>query len=287
MLYLLYEAGRFISLILPLRISYWIANILGSLYYLLAKRDRTIATNNIKVVLSWTGDTRRLRHTSRMVFVNFSRYLIEFFRTPEIDLKYIGKHIRVEGRENLDRALDLGKGVILLSAHLGNWELGAMVLSMLGYRVNIVAWTHKSSLVNGFFLQQRHNKGIKVIPLGTGIRGVFSALKNNETVAVLGDIDYVQPETGINVKFFGRNTIMPKGPAAFSLKTGAPIVTAFLFREKIDKFKLVLGPSIIYRTTGEESYDLTKLTQDLVKIIESYIGQHPAQWFMLRQRWQT
>jgi len=286
MLYLLYRIGIFISLALPPKISYWLADILGSLYYLLAKRDRRIVANNIKVILNQAGNSPKVRRVSRLVFVNFARYLVEFFRASKIDLKYIEKNITIEGRENLDKALSLSRGVLLLSAHLGNWELGAMVLSMLGYKVNMIAWTHKNRLINDFFLQQRQSKGLGVIPLGTGIRKVFSALKNNESVALLGDIDYTRPQAGIAVKLFGRDTVIPKGPAAFSLKTACPIVPLFMLRERGNKFRYVLEEPIIYKATKNREYDLIRLTEKVARAIESYIGLHPGQWFMLTSRWQ-
>lgn len=285
MLYLLYRAGRFIALSLPVKIAYWIADILSNLYYLLAKNDRKIATGNIRVVLEYTDSALNPGQTSRKVFKNFARYLVEFFRTPKVDLKYIKKYIKIEGKENLDAALRLGRGVLLVSAHLGNWELGAMTLSMLGYKVNTVAWTHRDRFVNDFFLQQRQSKGAMVIPLGTTIRRVFTVLKNNEAVALLGDIDYNNPKRGIRVKFFGKDTPMPKGPAVFSLKTGAPIVPGFMLREKGYRFRLVLEDPILYRVTGNRESDLVNITQRLAEIIESYIARYPGQWFMLTPRW--
>lgn len=284
MLYLLYRIGGLISSILPYKISYCIADILGSFYYLLAKRDRKIATDNIKVVLNQTDKTYQVCQTSRMVFVNFARYLVDFFRTAKIDLKYIEKYVRIEGKENLDNALNLDRGVLLVSGHLGNWELGAIVLSMLNYKINIVAWTHKNRLINDFFLQQRQGKGLTIIPL-TGVRKVFSALKNNENVAFLGDIDYTHPDKGITVKFLGRDTVMPKGPAAISLKMDCPIVPVFMLREKGNKFRLVLEEPILYRASENREYDLAALTEKIAKRIETYIVRYPAQWFMLTPRW--
>ncbi len=286
MSYLLYRIGIFVSLALPPKVSYRLADILGSLYYLLAKRDRRVVAGNIKVVLNQTDNSPELRRMSRLVFVNFARYLIEFFRASKIDLEYVEKNVTIQGRESLDKALKLGRGVLLLSAHLGNWELGAMVLSMLGYRVNVVAWTHKNRLVNNFFVQQRQGKGVGVIPLGTGIRRVFCALKNNESVAVLGDIDYTDPETGIAVKLFGRDTVMPKGPAALSLKTACPIVPVFMLRERGNKFKFVFKEPLIYKATKSKECDLISLTEKVAQAIESYIGLYPEQWFMLTARWQ-
>ncbi len=273
------------ALSLPPKIAYCIADISGSLYYLLAKKDKRIATDNIKVVLQHTGDTHKLRRTSRAVFVNFARYLVEFFSTPRINLEYVRKHVKIEGRENLDRALSLGKGLIMVSAHLGNWELAGMIMAMMGYKVNAVAWKHKNKLINDFFLYQRQSKGLTVIPLGTGIRRVFSALKNNEIVGLLGDIDYANPQMGVKVRFFGRDTIMPTGPAAFSLKAGCPVLHTFLVRENGQQFRLILEEPIIYKSLGNWEDDLTELTKRIVEVMESYIARYPGQWFMLTPRW--
>ena len=315
MLYLLYIAGEFLVLTLPLKASYWLADTLGSLYYFLAKKDKKILANNLRVVLNRTDKTppykgiggsipvdktppykgiggsipvdssAKIPHISRMVFVNFARYLVEFFRSPKIDLKYIEENIEIQGRENLEKALSSGKGALLLSAHLGNWELGAVVLAILGYKINIVAWTHKNKMVNDFFLRQRRSKGVKVIPLGAGIRRTFSALRKNELIGLLGDIDYNNPEMGITVELFGRDTVMPKGPAALSLKTACPIIPTFMLREGEGRFKFILEKPIIYNSSQNQRYALAELTQRLAKTLESYIALYPEQWFMLTPRW--
>jgi KDO2-lipid IV(A) lauroyltransferase len=286
MLYLIYNLGQLLAVTLPLRISYWIADSLGSIYYLLAKKDRKIVAQNAGVILNQSKDTRQIGQISRMVFVNFARYLVDFLRSPRFNLEFVEKNIKIEGKENIDSALSLGKGVLAVSAHLGSWELGAMALSILGYKLNVIAWTHKDPLINDFFLKQRRKKGVGVIPLGASIRKALLALRNNEIVAILGDIDYVDPHSGLRVKLFGRDTMMPKGPAAFSLKTGAPIVPLFMIRLKGNRFRFVFNSPIIYQRTGNEQDDLINLTQEVTKVIESHIIQHPEQWFMLTPRWQ-
>ena len=279
--------GRFLALALPLNIAYRIADIGGGLYYLLARKDRKIVANNLRVVLNQVGDPGQIRYLTRMVFVNFGRYLVEFFRTPKIDLKYIKKHIRIEGRQNLDQALNLGKGVLLVSAHLGNWELGGMVLSILNYPLSIIVWSHKNKLVNNFFLQQRQSKGLEVIPLGSGLKRVFLALKKNQIVALLGDVDYADHNAGVRVSLFGRDTVMPKGPAAFALKTSCAIVPVFMLREQSNYFRFIIKEPITYSPSGRWEQDLNNLTQEIAKTIESSIALSPAQWFMLKPRWQN
>jgi len=285
MLYILYKIGEFLALTLPIGIAYKIADIAGSLYYLLARRDRKIVNNNIKVVLNCLGNQKSIPQISRKVFASFARYLVEFFRTSKVDSNYIKRHIKFEGLEHLDKALGLGKGVVLLSAHLGNWELAGSTLSILGYKINIVAYTHKNKLINEFFVQKRESKGVKIIPLGAGIRKAFSVFKKNEILGVLGDVDYANAQTGIKAKFFGQETIMPKGPALFSLVSKAPIVPTALFREKENGFRFVFGEPIIYKSTGNRQHDLSCLTQQATEAIQKYISLHPEQWFMITPRW--
>lgn len=287
MLYLIYKIGIFLIQTLPLSISYLVANIIGSTFYLLHSKDRKIVANNIRVVLGEGVSEQKVRNTTRLIFVNFGRYLVEFFRGAKVNASYLKENITVEGIENLKQALEKGKGALLLSAHLGNWELGAVVLSMLGYPVNIVAWTHKNRSINNLFLKHRTNHGVKAIPLGVALRKVFEVLKNNETVAVLGDIDFIDPTSGIAVEFFGKPTIIPKGPAMFSLKTGAPIVPTFLVREKNqpDKLKLIMEKPIMHEKSDNKQKDLTQLTQKAATALESYIRRYPEQWFMLKPRW--
>ncbi len=288
MLYLLYKLGSFLALNLPTKIIYWIAGASGSAYYFLAQKDRRVLTENLKTVFGPQASADNVNFASRLVFVNFARYLIEFFRSAKIDADYLKQHVTIEGKEHLDQALAEGKGVLLAGAHLGNWELGAMVVSMLGYPINIIAWTHQDKRINNLFARRREDKGVKIIPLGLSMRQVFKALKNNELIAILADIDFLNPDSGLPVKFFGKTSIMPKGPAMFGLKTKAAIVPTFCVRDKkcAGKFKLIFGRPIFYQQTYDHQQDVFNLTQKVTDAIEHYIRFYPEQWFMLRPRWQ-
>ncbi|MBN2097185.1 MAG: hypothetical protein JW714_01770 [Candidatus Omnitrophica bacterium] len=286
MLYLGYKIGELVAQGLPLDSAYFIADIAGRVYYWLSKKDRDIVINNMKVVLnSKTDSLDQVLRSSKMVFVSFGRYLVEFFRAPKIDLEFVKQKVIFEGKENLEQALSLRKGVLLVSAHLGNWEFGGIFLSLLGYKINAIAWSHQQKAVNDLFVQRRKNKGVRVIPLGTAIRRVFSALKNNEMVGLLGDIDYLHPDQGIKVKFFGQDAVMPQGPAVFSIKCGSPIIPVAVVRIADNRFKLILEKPIIYHPSSNQEADVMNLTQQVALALEFFIAQYPEQWFMLRPRW--
>ncbi|MFH1245772.1 MAG: lysophospholipid acyltransferase family protein [Candidatus Omnitrophota bacterium] len=285
MLYFLYKIGEFLAFRLPSGLFYRLADFLGSVYFIIARKSRNTVFANMRVILKYISSSNHVSYKSRMVFVNFARYLAEFFRSPKIDLEYIANQINFTGKEHLEQALAKGRGVLLLSAHMGSWEMGAIVLSMRGYKINVVAWTHRDRRINDFFLKRRQNKGVQVIPLGSGIKRVFTALKNNEIVAILGDIDYGALKAGITVKLFGQDTVIPRGPALFSLRTGAPIVPIFVHWQKDGKIAVSLQQELFYKPCGDIETDVINLAAKIAEVIEKNIAQYPEQWLMFASRW--
>lgn len=281
--FLLYKIGQILVLSLPLKAAYHLALILADMRYLFFIRDRRVVKKNLGVVLGKVNK-KRLNYEARWVFRNFGKYLVDFFRFSKLDKNFIDKFIAVEGKNYLDEALTKGKGVILVSAHLGNWELGGAVISLLGYRFNVIVLSHANKRVDNLFVQQRTTKGVNVVPLGFGIRNCFRALSNNELVALLGD--RVFSGQGLKMDFLGKKAVVPKGPAIFSIKSGAPIVPVFIIREKNDKFKLIFEPTLSYTLMGNLDLDTKNITKEILKILEKYIKEYPTQWFMAADFWE-
>jgi len=125
--YYIYRFGQFLALILPLRLAYFLASGLAQIYYYLAFNDRRNVQANLRVIFPEVS-RRKLRKVSKMVFRNFAKYLADFFRFEKLDRQYIDKNIKLENLHYFNEALVKGKGVIVLTAHLGNWELGGAVL---------------------------------------------------------------------------------------------------------------------------------------------------------------
>ena len=278
--YILYRIGEYIALHAPLGFSYRLAEFLSELQYIFSTRDRRSVLDNLRVILPYEKNPQRV---AREAFRNFGRYLVEFFRVPKINRKYIEDNIEIIGRENMDAALKKGKGVIGLAAHIGNWELGGIALAILGYPVSAIALPHKDRRVNNFFNSQRRNKGIEVMQLGNAARRCLEALKQKKIVAILGDRDFSQG--GYLLDFLSRQKIIPKGPAAFALKTGAPIIFGVMLRRKNNKFRLILEKPIDFSATGDKEKDTLELTKKYAAIIEGYIRKYPEQWLMFRRFW--
>ncbi|MBM3252148.1 MAG: lysophospholipid acyltransferase family protein [Candidatus Omnitrophica bacterium] len=280
--YLLYRIGQFIALHLPLKLGYKIAMFCSDTHYIFADKDRRAVKENLKAIFPEKPD-REIRRIRIRMFRNFAKYLVDFFRFEKLDEEYIKKNIRIENIHYFQEALSKGKGVIGLTAHLGNWELGGVVIALCGYPFWVVALPHKDKSVNNFFNSQRESKGIKVIPLGKAVRKSLDVLKENKILALVGDRDF--SEKGMILDFFGKPAFFPEGPAAFALKTGATIVPGFMLRNEDDTFTLKIEKPLEFSPSGNKERDLRELITIYKIIFEDYIRKYPDQWYMFRRFW--
>lgn len=282
MLYILYKIGEAISLGLPIWVSYRIAEFIADMKYYLSPNDRMFVKENLRVVL---GESSRedVDRVSKDVFRNFGKYLVEFFRFPKIDSDFIKNRVKIKNPELIEEALKENKGLILLSAHIGNWELGGAVIGMLGYKANVIALDHKESRVNDFFIKRRFLKNVNVIPLGFALKKCLRALGNNEILALLGDRDF--SKNGIEVNFFNKKAIMPKGPAVLKLKTGAAVIGAFLIRDPDNSFTFYFQKPKEIKIESFNEDAVKKLTESYLEMIEDVIRKYPDQWYVFRKIW--
>jgi len=267
---------------LSVKSAYGVACAIADIWCLVSTADRRAVRCNLERI---TGlkDQGELKRMTRQVFRNFAKYLVDFFRSSKIDDEYIKRFVKVEGLDNLDEALSKGKGVILLSAHIGNWELGALVLSRLRQPVMAVALTHGDKRINDFFTRQRVAGKVKPVKIGISLRSCYEELKNNGLVALLGDRDF--SKNGIYMDFFGRPSLIPKGPAVLSERLQAEIVPTFMVREKDDTFRFIFEPSLKRPSGIGEDDRLKEIMKGYVSVIERYVKMYPTQWYMFKREW--
>lgn len=282
---LLYGIGHYFSLKLPLKITYRIAVFLADTHYFLYAKERRAVIENLKIILdsSASHESKELKIMARDVFRNFAKYLVDFFRFSKIDSEYIKKFVKLEGLSNIDEALKRGKGVIILSAHMGNWELGGHVFGKLGYPISAVVLTHQNEKINEFFINQRALGNFRSIEIGPSLRSCYNVLKNNELLALLGDRNFASK--GVSMDFFGRQAMMPKGPAVLCVRTGAAIVCGFMIRQKDDTFKIVFERPIYPEAAVSEEESVGKIMRQYLSSIERSVGEHPDQWYVFKYFW--
>lgn len=274
----IYKFGEFLALLLPWKAAYGLARFFAFLQYKFSKKDREAVISNLKIILPSLRE-HEIREKAKAVFINFALYLVEFFRFASIDKGFVKEHFIIENKEILEGALKREKGVILVTAHIGNWELGGMALAILGYPIVAIALDHQNKKVNEFFKRRRLSKGMEVISLGMAAKHCIIALRKNKIVAILGDRDF--SNTGYSLDFLGRQKIIPRGPAVLGIRTGSPIIPAMVIRERGNNFSVKLFP--IIETVNET--DELNIMRKFSKVIEEEIYKYPDQWLMFREFW--
>ncbi|MFH0911506.1 MAG: lysophospholipid acyltransferase family protein [Planctomycetota bacterium] len=282
--YLGYKAILLLCLTLPTRFLYWVAIRLADLNWALDARGRNAVKANLRTILPDAAECR-IEYEARWVFRNFGRYLSEFFRFRHFDADFFEKHTAIRGKEHIDAALARGRGCIVLSAHLSNWELGAAALHRVGhYPVNVVVELHETRRLEELFLRERSSVDLGIIPTRQAGRAVMRALQRNEIVCILGDRD--PSEHGVTVEFFGRPCRFPQGPARFAIATQAPIVPGFVLRRTNDSFTVSFEPPIPVPATGTKREKVLAMTQAHARVIEEAIRWHPEEWTVFYRVWE-
>ena len=282
-LYILYRIGYFLVNSRPLNFSYGLASFLSGTCYLACRRDRESVIKNLETIRGGRTDRRLLEKMAREVYKNFAKYLVDFFRFSRIDNEYLKKFIKVKGVHNIDAALAKGKGVILLSAHIGNWELGGSVVSMTGYPLSAVVLPHSNKKIDAFFRNQRLIGKFNPIEIGAAVKECYRVLRANKLLALLGDRDFTK--NGLMIDFFGKKTLFPKGPAAFAYRLGSAIVPTLIVREPGDTFRMTFEEPILADLQKTEDEAVLELTKRCASIIESYVGRYPTQWYVFKDMW--
>lgn len=283
MLYFLYSFGFWLTSVLSIKQCYTLAAFFADCYYAMAKRSKDSLRDNLNVVLGPHARKKDVEKHLRRVFVNFAKYLSDFMKFFNLDKKYLDEHVELVGAGYIDECLAGGKGAILVSAHLGNWELGGAVVAAMGYPMNAIVLEHEDKKINDIFQGRRRTNKLKIIPLGMQLKKCFKALKNNEVLAVVADKDYTGDT--VPIEFFGKKTHMPKGPAVLSLKTGAPLVVCSLVRKKNDKFKLAFDPPITQKSSGDYDKDVHDLMKKYLEGLERHIRANVDQWYTFERIW--
>jgi KDO2-lipid IV(A) lauroyltransferase len=263
---------------LPRRVMLFLAALIGNLYWLVMRNDREMVRRNLSQIFSNpSGIHRAVRHT----FICYAKYLVDYTRMDLLAEKHLRFLVQgFEGREHIDRAVARGKGGLILTGHLGNWEIGGIFLALMGYPLTVITAPDMEARLHEYRLRLRREQKIKVITLDDTLASSLAVLKSlqaNELVALLGDRDLFGK--GIPVIFFGRKIFFPLGPALLSYLSGAPLIPTFVLMDRNHKYLCLAEPPIFLQNTGNRDEDLAANTQRIAAILEKFIRLNPEQWY--------
>jgi KDO2-lipid IV(A) lauroyltransferase len=257
---------------------------LGLLFYRLSPRHRRIALSNLETAFGKEKSAREREAIARASFAHFGRLTLETIKFAHYSRDRILGLIEIEGREHLERALARGKGVLIFSAHYGNWEAIIPVLSQIG-PLYIIARLLDNRLVDHRLTAVRTRMGGVIIDKMGAARPITRVLKSGGIMAILIDQNVLRSQA-VFVDFFGRSAATTPGLASFHILTGAPLVPVFcLPRDRRFLVKILPPPEIIL--TGRREEDVLKITQFCTKMIEDQIRRAPEWWLWIHKRWNT
>jgi KDO2-lipid IV(A) lauroyltransferase len=262
-----------------------LAEALGPLLFRLDAKHRRIAVANLERAFGSEKTPAEIVAIARGVFVNLVRIVLEIGWSLSLRRRDIPRYVRVSGLGHLQSAHSRGKGVLFLTAHIGNWELLPLFGGIRPVVVNVLYRPLDFRPLDRYFKRLRGRFGARLIPTAHAARRILGALGRGEAVAVLMDqnVDWYE---GVFVNFFGHRACTNKGLALIALKTGAPVVPVFLVRESRG-FRVMFEPALRLIRTGDKRKDIEANTEQYNGMIEAFCRRFPDQWFWVHQRWKT
>jgi KDO2-lipid IV(A) lauroyltransferase len=262
--------------LLPNSIANWSVPVYARLLDLAVPRLRRVALRNLE--LAGLEDRERI---VRGVFRSIARIIVSFAQFPKITRRNVHRWIRYEGLENFAAAQARGRGVLVATGHLGNWELSAFTHALMTGPMNIVVRPLDNTRVDKLVERRRVLSGNRLIFKKDAAREILRALKAGEAVGILIDQNSSLDE-GVFVDFFGMKACANAAFVKFAHRTGAAVVPGFaLWSETARRYVLRFYPEIAM--TGDVQTD----TQRVHSALEQVIREHPDQWLWIHRRWKT
>jgi Kdo2-lipid IVA lauroyltransferase/acyltransferase len=270
---------------LPHRVARALCELLAGVCYWCWPRLRRVGLFNLRFAFPEWSERRR-RRVLFALFRNFGRSLADFAHFPHWNLSNIESLIVYDGFENYARAQSEGRGVLFLTAHFGNWELGSFAHGVYGHPCNFVVRGIDNPLIDKLINRYRCLSGGIALDKRDFGRQVLRAFAKGEAVGVLIDQNML-PGEGVFVEFFGRLACTTTGPARVAKKTGVPIVLGLVIWDaKLRKYRLRFDTvNWIHRQDPEE--EVLANTAHFTHLIEDYVRRYPEQWLWVHRRWKT
>lgn len=260
--------------------------VLTALLFVLLGRLRRVGERNLELArpeLSIAERTEILRN----LFRNLGWHLVEFCRMRRYTPENTRGRIRTEGLEYFLAAQSRGKGVLVLTGHLGAWELSSFYHSLMGHPMGMVIRRLDNRLLDEYVNRIRCLHGNRVLHKDDFARGLLTAMRAGQTVGILMDTNMTPPQ-GVFVRFFGIEACTASGLARVALKTGAAVLPGFMLWEPDErKYVLRFGPELEFDQTGDLENDILAATQKCNDVLESWIRRYPDQWLWIHRRWKT
>jgi KDO2-lipid IV(A) lauroyltransferase len=268
---------------LPRRLQLFLGDALALFVFDILRFRRKIALENLARAFPEKTFAERTA-LARASYRNLGRSLLEYSFFSFMDRAWVNHNYEVHGMNHYAAAASGDRGVLLLTLHLGNGDLGLAALALSGFNIQVISKHFRSEWLNKIWFGVREKMGLRFIPEEKSSFQILRALKSKAVVVFVLD-QFMGPPVGVKTKFFGHETGTAAGLAVFSLKTGIPVLPGYTFRKPDGKMSVVFDPPILPESSGELDQDIERLTQAYTDRIEAVVRRHPDQWMWLHRRW--
>jgi len=257
--------------------------LLGRLIYLFDMPNSRVGRNNLKFAFpDWTP--KKIEMNLKRVYQHFGISVLELLQTALMSRKEVIEQSRVTGENYLYQALKKGKGVILVSAHIGNWEIGLHFLACRFARpIILVTREFRPKLLNNLYAYLRTRFGNRIIDSKGTFNKMVEALRQGDILALMADVPRKKYSVGVN--FFGHLTRSAYVVALLAIRCNSPVIPTFALRNAEGFIYLELGAPVDIRNTGNLRTDLQVNTQRITDIVEEALRSHPDQYLWMQKRW--
>ncbi len=271
---------------LPRGSAVFVGRLIARAVYHLHGRLRRVGYRNLALAIPELATADRHAIVKR-VFRNLGRLLGEFSQFPKLTRQNITKLVEYDGFENYKRASDRGRGVLMLTGHVGAWELCAFAQGVYGHPLSFLVRPLDNPLLDRMVNRYRELSGNRTIDKNKAVRPVLEILRRGQDVGLLIDVNTL-PDQGVFCDFFRIPACSSTGLAVFALRADAPVVPGFLiWDERLRKHRLRFGPEIPLIRTGDFKEEVMLNTARFTKVIEEYARRYPDQWLWIHKRWHT
>jgi KDO2-lipid IV(A) lauroyltransferase len=281
--YIIFIAFSYLFKLLGIKISRKFSSLLAiTFFYIIPIRKDTTIENLTHAFPDYSSE--RIKKLAYGCYKSFATALVEILSIPWMSKEEIIKSVKCTNIDFVKEKYNEQKGLILLTAHYGNWEFMALSIGLQsGIPFSVVIKPQRNDYVSDWLNRARCKWGNKIVPLGISIRQVYKALKEKNIVAMVAD--QRGPADGDRVDFFGRKAAVYSGPSVLALKIKAPILYAIPVRQPDYSY---VCEFLEIRTDDLPENDKDKiniLNQRMTDLLEGYIRKHPEQWLWMHKRW--
>ena len=284
---MLYNALMLLSRLvrlLPYDVLLFLGRILGNLYYLLIKKQRRRAIEQMMPALN--VDESEAKKIVRASFVNLARNMLDILYMPNLNEQNLNQYVEIDHLERMREALAEGHGVVVLTGHVGTWEWLSAAFTLNGMPVTAIAKQQPNAEYSRVLDDLRATIHVEIFTRGTSeLLAAGRALKKGKILGFLADQD--GGPGGAFIDFLGKTASTPMGPAVFSKRFNAPVLPAFILRQPNGRHKVMIGEAMHFVDSGDADKDLFDFTVKMTRILERVILDNPTQWLWFQKRWNT